>query len=58
MDLDDLVDLSSSIIDEVQEAILGGDIDRRRFPRAFLSNREVNKRLAKGFSSSRIVQGD
>ena len=57
MDLDDLIDLATSIVDEVQEAILGSNIDRRSFPRAFLSNSEVNERLAEGFPSSRIVQG-
>jgi len=57
MDLDDLVDLSTYIIDEVKEAILGRNIDRRSFPSAFLSNGKVNERLAEGFPSSRIVQG-
>ena len=58
MDLDDLVDLSSPIIDEVQETILGCNIDRRSFSRAFLTNCEVNERLAEGFPSCRIVKGD
>ena len=58
MDLNDLVDLSSAVIDEVQEAILGSNIDRRSFLRAFLSNGEVNERLAERFPPSSIIQGD
>jgi hypothetical protein len=58
MDLDDLVDLPTSIIYEVQEPILGSNIDCSSFPCTFLSNGEVNERLAEGFPSSRIVQGD
>ena len=58
MDLDDLVDLSSPVIDEVQEAIMGSNIDRRCFLRAFLSNGEVNERMAEGFPPSSIIQGD
>jgi hypothetical protein len=58
MDLDDLVDLTSPVIDKVQEAIMGSNIDRRSFLSAFLSNGEVNERLAEGFPPSSIVKSD
>ena len=58
MDLDDLFDLSSPIIDKVQEAIMGSNIYRCSFLRAFFSNGEVNERLAEGFPPSGIIQGD
>jgi hypothetical protein len=58
MDLDNLVDLSSPVINEVQEAIMSSNVDCSCFFCAFFSNGEVNERLAEGFSPSSIVQGD
>jgi hypothetical protein len=58
MDLDDLVDLSSPVINEVQEAIMSSNVDCSCFFCAFFSNGEVNERLAEGFPPSSIIQGD
>lgn len=58
MDLNDLVDLSSPVIDEVQEAIMGSNVDCRCFLSAFLSNGEVNERLAECFPPSSIVKSN